>query len=192
MARRGLAGAEKKARAEGAVIVCIDEAGFYLLPGLVRTYAPRGQTPVLKVLLSYSHLSVMSGITASGRLYTLVRRRALTSRDSVGFLRHVSRCVGRKLLVVWDGSPIHRREVDKFMADGGDEHIHLERLPAYAPDLNPDEGVWQHLKNVELRNVSCKNLDHLRRELHLAVMRLRSKPHLIKAFFSGADLPIES
>ncbi len=66
MARRGLAGAEKKARAEGAVIVCIDEAGFYLLPGLVRTYAPRGQMPVLKVLLSYSHLSVVSGITAAG------------------------------------------------------------------------------------------------------------------------------
>ncbi len=192
MARRGLAGAEKKAREEGAVIVCIDEAGFYLLPGLVRTYAPRGQTPVLKVLLSYSHLSVMSGITTTGQLYTLVRARALTSRDSVSFLRHVSRRVGRKLLVISDGSPIHRKEVDKFMAEGGAERIYLERLPAYAPDLNPDEGVWQHLKNVELRNVSCKNLDHLRRELHLAVMRLRSKPHMVKSFFSGADLPIDS
>lgn len=145
MARRGLAGAEKKARAGGSAIVCIEEAGFYLLPGLVRTYAPRGRTPVLKVLSSYSHLSVMSGITEAGQLYTLVRARALTSRDSVGFLRHVSRCVGRKLLVVWDGSPIHRKEVEKFMGDGGAERIGLERLPAYAPDLNPDEGVWQHL-----------------------------------------------
>lgn len=162
------------------------------MPGLARTYAPQGQTPVLKVLLSYSHLSVMSAITEAGQLYTPVRARALTSHDSLGFLRHVSRRVGRKLLVIWDGSPIHRREVDKFMADGGAERMHLEWLPAYAPDLNPDEGVWQHLKNVELRNVSCKNLDHLRRELHLAVMRLRSKPHLIKSFFSGAGLPIES
>lgn len=190
MAHRSLAGAEKKARQEGLIIVFSDEAGFYLLPGRVRTYAPCGQTPVLKPLLTYDHLSVMSGITPAGQLYTLCRERALNSTDSVRFLKHLRQAINRKLLVIWDGSPIHRKEVTRFMAEGGAKHIHLEQLPAYAPDLNPDEGVWQHLKNVELRNVTCQSLAQLRHELNLAIMRLRSKPHIIRSFFAGAELAL--
>jgi transposase len=173
-------------------MVFIDEAGFYLLPALVRTYAPRGQTPILKALLSYDHLAVMSGITLTGKLYTLIRDRALHSGDSVGFLKHLQHQIHSKLLVIWDSSPIHRREVNSFMAQGGVKHIHLEQLPAYAPDLNPGEGVWHYLKYVELRNLSCKDLTHLRRQLYLAIMRLRNKPQVIKSFFEGAGLSIKS
>jgi transposase len=187
-----MAAAEKKALKNGLIILFIDEAGFYLLPARVRTYAPRGQTPILRTLLSYDHLSVMSGITITGQLYTLTRSRALTSRDSVSFLRHVRRQVKQGLMVIWDGSPIHRREVTQFMATEEAKDISLEQLPSYAPDLNPDEGVWQHLKYVELRNVCCKNLDHLHRELKLAIMRLRNKPHIVRSFFDGAGLPLET
>lgn len=187
-----LAGAEKKGRAEGLTIVFIDEAGFYLLPGRARTYARQGRTPILKPFLTYDHLSVMSGITTAGQLYTLVRERALNSADSVRFLKHLRYEIGGKLLIIWDGSPIHRKEVTRFMAEGGAQHFHLEQLPAYAADLNPDEGVWQHLKNVELRNVTCQDMPKLRRELNLAIMRLRSKPHLVRSFFAGAGLSLKS
>lgn len=173
-------------------IVFIDESGFYLLPGVVRTYAPRAQTPILKSILSYAHLSVMSGITMQGQLLTLTRKHALTSLDSVRFLKQVKQQMRSRLLVIWDGSPIHRKEVTRFMADGGSRYIHLEQLPAYAPDLNPAEGVWQHLKHVELRNVCCKDLSHPGRELKLAVMRLRSKPQIIRSFFDGAGLSIKT
>jgi transposase len=173
-------------------IVFVDEAGLYLLPGVVRTYAPRAQPPILKTILSYAHLSVMSGITMAGQLLTLTRKRALTSLDSVRFLRHIRQQRRSKLLVIWDGSPIHRKEVTRFMADAGSRYIHLEQLPAYAPDLNPAEGVWQHLKHVELRNVCCKDLSHLGRELNLAIMRLRSKPQIIRSFFAGAGLSIKT
>lgn len=173
------------------MIVFIDEAGFYLVPALVRTYAPRGQTPILKSVLSYDHLSVMRGITMGGQLYSLIRDRALTSFDSVRFLKHLCHMIESKILVIWDGSPIHRREVTQFMANGGSERIHLEPLPPYAPELNPDEGVWQYLKYVELRNVNCKDLKHLRRELQLAIMRLRTKPSLIQSFFDGAELTLD-
>jgi len=134
----------------------------------------------------------MSGITMTGKLYTLVRDRALNSRDSVRFLKHLRQELKQKLLVVWDGSPIHRKEVTRFMEHGAVQEIDLERLPGYAPDLNPDEGVWQHLKHVELRNVTCKDVSDLHRELNLAISRLRSKPHLIKSFFAGAGLPIKT
>jgi transposase len=133
----------------------------------------------------------MSGITMQGRLYTMVRREALDSLDSVVFLQHLRPHVSDKLLVIWDGSPIHKGHVKTFLAEGGAKHIHLEQLPPYAPDLNPGEGVWHHLKNVEMRNLCCLNLAHLRTELGCAIRRLRRKPSLITAFFAEAGLSIE-
>lgn len=148
-------------------------------------------TPVLRPFVSRAHLSVMSGVTPHGQLYTLMRRRPLRSAECVAFLSHLRRMVGGRLLAVWDGSPIHRsHEIKTFLAGGGSQFVHLEKLPAYAPDLNPDESVWQHLKHVELRNLCCKDLDHLSVELKLAVKRLRQKPSLIQSFFAGAGLDI--
>jgi transposase len=118
----------------------------------------------------------MSGITMDGRLYMLVRDDALDSLDSVVFLRHLLAHVSEKLLVIWDGSPIHKGQVRTYLADGGAQQIHVEQLPPYAPDLNPVEGVWHQLKNGEMRNLYCRNLAHLRSELGLAVRRLRRKP----------------
>jgi transposase len=186
-----VAGVEKKARRERRTSVFIGESGFYLLPGVVRTYAPCGVTPVPRPHLTRAHLSVMSGVTPRGQLYTLTRRRPLRSAECVAFLTHVRRMVGGDLLAVWGGSPIHRsKEVKAFLAAGGSRFVHLGRLPAYAPDLNPDEGVWQHLKHVELRNLCRRDLDHLSAELSLAVKRLREKPSTIQSFFAGAGLDI--
>jgi transposase len=182
---------KKQARLERKTLVFVDESGFYLLPARVRTYAPRGQPPTLRVLETRDHLSVMSAITAQGQLFTMVRDDSLTSVESVRFLKHLVTQLERKLLVVWDGSPIHRgKEIKAYLADGATKHIHLEALPPYAPDLNPDEGVWNHLKYVELRNVCCLNLGHLQHQLDLAVNRLRRRPYLIQSFFAGAGLDI--
>jgi transposase len=187
-----VAGAQKKAHIEERTIVFVDESGFYLLPGLARTYAPCGQTPVLRSVYTRDHVSVISGITMDGRLYTLVRDDALDSLDSVSFLKHLLPHVSEKLLVIWDGSPIHKGHVRTFLAEGGARQIHLEQLPPYAPDLNPGEGVWQYLKNVEMRNLCCRNLVYLRTELGLAIKRMRRKPRLITACFAAAGLPLEN
>lgn len=133
----------------------------------------------------------MSAITPAGQLFSLVRGESLTSVESVHFLKHVRYQIGTDLLVVWDGSPIHRgQEVKTFLAEGGAPSISLERLPPYAPDLNPDEGVWDLLKHTELRNVCCQGFDHLHRELHLAILRLRRKPQLLQTCFEAAGLPL--
>jgi transposase len=171
----------KKADEEGYTIVFVDESGFYLLPMVVRTYAPIGQTPILDHLLSYDHLSVISAITPEGKLYTMVQERSFKGPDVVRFLKHLMRQIAGKLLIIWDGATIHRSQMVKtFLADGAAERIHLERLPGYAPELNPDEGVWNYLKRVELKNVVCRDLAHLRNELRKAIARLRRKPTIIR------------
>lgn len=175
-----LAGAKKGADQEGRTIVWVDESGFYLLPGAVRTYAPRGQTPILRLPLSRDHLAVISGVTPTGRLLMLVQEHPYKSPDIVRFLKHLLRHIPGTLLVIWDGAPIHRGQpVKDFLAQGGARRIRLEQLPGYAPDLNPDEGIWSYLKHVELGNVCCQNLPHLRRHLRLATARLRHKRHVI-------------
>jgi transposase len=177
---RTLASNQKKAEEEGRTIVWVDESGFYLLPAVVRTYAPRGQTPVLRVPLTRDHLSAISGITLGKRLLLLMQDHSLNGEDVVGFLKHLLRRIPGKLLVIWDGSPIHRgQSVKNFLANGAAKRIHLEQLPGYAPDLNPDEGIWKYLKWVELRNVCCSDLAHLHHELNRAVAQLRLKPQVI-------------
>jgi transposase len=169
---------------EGRIVVWVDEAAFYLLAGVVRTYAPRGQTPVLYVPLTRDHLSVISGITAHGQLLVQMQAHAFNGVDVVHFLKHLVCHLAGKLLIIWDGAPIHRdKAVKAFLAGGMPGQLWLEQLPGYAPDLNPDEGVWNYLKHVELRNVSCHDQAELRHELRLAIARLRQKPDIIQGFF---------
>jgi len=183
---------QRQARRERRVLVFVDESGFYLLPGLVRTYAPEGLTPVLREKVTRDHLSVMGGMTPAGKVYTLVKQESLNGLHSVEFLLHLLRVAGKRLLVIWDGSPIHRREEVKEFVSGTHGKVWLEALPGYAPDLNPwDEGGWHHLKNVEMRNLVCLDLEELHQQFHLAVGRLRQKPHLVQAYFAQAGLKIE-
>ena len=162
-------------------MVWVDESAFYPLPAVVRTWAPRGETPVLHAPLTRDHLSVISGITPAGHLLLQMRKRPLRGPDVVRFLQHLLRHIPGKLLVIWDGAPIHRAKVVKdFLAQGGAARIWLERLPAYAPELNPDEGIWNMLKRVELRNLCCDDLAELQLELRLAAARLRHKRGVIQ------------
>ena len=179
----------RQASRERRVLVLVDESGFYLLPGLVRTYAPQGVTPVIRERVTRDHLSVMGGMTPAGKVYTLARQESLNGSHSIEFLIHLRRVAGDRLLVIWDGSPIHRRAAVQEFVSGTRGKIRVEFLPAYAPDLNPwDEGGWHHLKNVEMRNLVCRDLEELHEQFHLAVGRLRQKPHLIRAYFAQAGL----
>src|ERR687885_1215674 len=118
---------------------------------------------------------------------------ALKGPDVIRCLRHLLRKVAGKLLVVWDSSPIHRsKAVKEFLAEGAAERLQLEQLPGYAPELNPDEGVWKHLKYVELKNVCCRNLYELRRELRKAKERLRHKKQVILGCIRQPGLETEA
>lgn len=148
----------------------------------VRTWAPSGQTPILSVKLTRDHLSAISGITLDGRLFMQVRPESYDAAAVVGFLRVLLRKLPGKIIVIWDGAPIHRgHEIKEFLQRGAAKRLHLEQLPGYAPDLNPDEGIWNDLKRVELGNVCCSDLAQLNRELIRAKERLRHKQEIIKS-----------
>ena len=148
----------------------------------MRTWAPRGQTPVLQVTLTRDHLAAISGITLDGRLFMQTQEPAYTAEAVVGFLRVMLRKIRGKILVIGDGSPIHKGQpITDFLKAGAAKRLHLERLPGYAPDLNPDEGIWNYLKRVELKNRCCRDLAELAVELRRAKERLRHKRDVIRA-----------
>lgn len=131
------------------------------------------------------------GITSAGRLLLQRHGTSIRGRGVVRFLHHLLRHIPGKLLVVWDGASIHRcKVVQAFLAAGAAARLWLEPLPSYAPDLNPAEGIWRYLKRAELRNICCRTLNELERELCLAIARLRHKRTVIQAciIHSGYEL----
>jgi transposase len=140
---------------------------------------PWGKTPELCLTLKLDHLSAISGVKLDGRLFLQVRKASYASAV-VGFLRVLLRKISSPILLIWDGSAIHRaKEIKAFLKRGVTRRLHLEQLPGYAPDLNPDEEIWKYLKRVELENVCCTDLDHLHQELIRARERLRHKKEII-------------
>ena len=107
--------------------------------------------------------------------------------EVIAFLRMLLRKIPGDLLIIWDGSPIHRADVVKaFLTSPQGKRVHLEPLPGSAPELNPQEQVWNLLKCRELKNLCCQDLAHLRRELVLAKERLRHRQTILQHCFTHA------
>src|SRR5918992_763165 len=180
---------QRGAQAQGQRLFFLDDSGFYPLPSVVRTYAPLGRTPVLQEGWTREPLSASSALSPEGKRYCLSQDHALTSEEVVACLEPRLREVPGRRGSLWDGAPMPRSQVMKeCLAPGAAQRVHVDRLPAYAPELNPGEGLWAQLTGVELRKLCCVNLPHLRRELRDAVKRVRRKPRLLKGCFQGAGL----
>jgi len=169
--------------------VLVDESGFYPLPAVSSTWVPCGQTPVLTEWQTRDHLSVISGITRDGRSAFQTHDTSINGLLAARFLKHLQHTIDERLLVIWDGSPIHRSRAGKALLEQARGAIWLERLPGYAPDLNPDESVWRHLKHVQMANLCSPTLEVHRQELRKAIRRFKHRQAvLIPAFFKYAGL----
>src|SRR3954453_13154297 len=107
-----VAGIKKKAQRQGRLIVFIDESGLSTQPTRVRTWAPRGQTPLLQETFNWKSLSIIGGMVL-WRFYFQIYSGSIKGLQVVEFLKHLQRHVGRKMLIVWDGASIHRSALDR-------------------------------------------------------------------------------
>jgi transposase len=184
-------GDKKKAAEEDREIVFVDEAGFHVQPHVASGWARRGETPVAKYAPAKHHLSVISAVTTSGKLFYGMEERALVSDDVIRFVKRVQRCVGRSLLVIWDGAGIHTSHaVRDALRDGLSPNVWLERLPPYAPDLNPDEGIWSLAKR-RLSNVCALSVNELTFHVRRVLEAIRRSPRLVLSCFGQARLTLD-
>ncbi len=129
----------------------------------------------------------MAGLTL-WNFYFQLFDGAIKSPQVIEFLRHLLRHLPGRLLIVWDGAGIHRsRAVRDFIGTLG-QRVHLEYLPAYAPELNPAEYIWGHLKQHELANFCAQHGWELSLTATRALRRMRRRPGLIAAFWKQAEL----
>ena len=106
----------------------------------------------------------------------------------VAFIRHLQRHLKERILIIWDGAAIHRsRLVSDYLASTKGR-VRAERLPAYAPDLNPVEYMWAHLKSHEIANLITTQAWELSFEATSALRKMRRRPSIIAACFSQAEL----
>ena len=128
-------------------------------------------------------MALVAPVDGPPRLYARHFLGSIHGTQVKDVLKYFRRRIGQPLAVLWDHLPAHQAKlVQDFVAAHGEDY-HLEWLPAYAPELNPDEGIWNHLKRVELRNRCCATLRHLRDALRLATARLRHKRSIIHSCF---------
>jgi transposase len=184
-----LAGSKKNARRQGRTIVFVDESGLSERPTRVKTWAPKGCTPILQYSFNWKHLSLIAG-ASFWRIYFRFFNGAIKGPQLVEFLRALSATIHGKLLIIWDGLPAHRSRVVREYIESLDGRIVLERLPAYAPELNPVEYLFGYAKQRELANLCLDTIAEVKRYATRRLKSLQRRPTLIRAFWKQAELPI--
>jgi transposase len=187
---------QKKAATCQGTIVFVDETGIFLTPFVQRTWAPRGQTPILKSRTRHHrHLSVIGGITISPR-----RRRlgwylnfhpdqSIRQDQVIAFLRDLLRHIRGEVFLIWDRLNAHRgKQVRSFIAKRS--RLHVELLPPYAPELNPNEYGWSYLKCRPLANYCPDDLDELTHTAKTTAISIRTQQDLLRGFVKATGLPI--
>jgi transposase len=186
---------KKKARAEKRWIVFEDESGVSQKPPVRRTWAPRGCTPVLEHPFSWQNLSAVSFLCYrwDNRRHDMCFQIKPGSYDTSSltgaleaFIRHMGR---RRFVLVWDGLSAHRSKAMKAWLSRRGDRMRVERLPAYAPELNPVEQVWRNVKGCELANLCARDLKETHAALSAGMRRLAGSS-LAKSFLKHAGLKL--
>jgi transposase len=161
-------------------VIFIDETGFSQRPSVRRTFAPRGRTPVFKEHFNWKRLSAIGAIAwqpqkAHTRLFLSVHDGSIKTPQIVEFLRNLRRHVRGPVVVLWDGLAGHRsRETCAYIA-AQKQWLTVERLPAYAPELNPLEVLWATLKGKDVANYSPDSMTELSGQLGRSMRRVRRR-----------------
>ncbi len=164
-----------------------------LQPVVRRTWAPRGQTPVLRQWDRRDRLSTISALTLAPHrrrfgLYWATQGHNIRAADVLGFLRALRRHLPRGFTLIWDRSRTHRATCVQAWLARHATTLRVEWLPAYAPDLNPVEQVWGHTKYSALANLAPADLAALEKAVVGALAAKRGQRALLQAFVHAAGL----
>ena len=185
-------GIRQKKLEAGWTLLFIDEAGYSLTSNRRRTWAPRGIVPVMRhSFRSWRKLSAQSAITISpsreiGLVWRLRPGKTVGARQVVDFLCQCRARVGGPAIVIWDNSGTHTsKRTKRFFEETGWERI---QLPAYCPELNADENVWNWTKHTDLANTSPRDHSELLASVQASLRRLARQPKTLRWCIKNTDL----
>jgi hypothetical protein len=191
------------AAATGAYVCFEDEAGQSLRPSKARTWARRGRTPVVTVSGKGSGRVSVAGLVclkpgARGHLFYRMRvhrgrkgeRRSMSEADYAGLIAAAHHQLQAPLIICWDNLNTHVSAVMREFTGEHPDWLTVVQLPAYAPELNPVEGVWANMKNG-LGNLAARNVDQLAKIVRNRLKRIQYRPALINGFLAQTGLTLE-
>jgi putative transposase len=191
------------AAATGAYICFEDEAGQSLRPPKARTWARRGQTPVIRVSGKGSGRVSVAGLVclrpgARSRLLYRMRihrgrkgeRRSMSEADYAGLITAAHQQLHSPVILIWDNLNTHVSAVMRAFTDARRDWLTVVQLPAYAPDLNPAEGVWANMKSG-LGNLAASSVDQLAAIVRNRLKRIQYRPALVGGFLAQTGLTLE-
>ena len=189
-----MADSKKNARRRKAWIFFQDESGVSQRPPVRRTWAPKGETPLWIHAFNWKKMSICAALGyrwdgQRSKLYFQTREGSYNTPSLAQFLKDLKRELrGPKAVLVWDGLPAHKsREMKAYLAPQRDWLV-VERLPGYAPDLNPVETLWGNIKGQELANRCAPDLGEVQRAVKEGMARVRRSRRLPFSFLKHAGL----
>lgn len=162
-----------------------------LIPTVRRTWAPVGQTPVIHYRYNHARISVIGGLSISPKRHRLgfyfrLHAKNISLDEVEDFLSYLLQHLRGHLFVIWDGASIHH---PKGLQDFCSRYprLHLEKLPAYAPELNPIEAAW-HAAKHPLANGRPDNIPKLGVSLLVSLRKIRASQRVLRGSITQSDL----
>lgn len=194
-----MAGNKKKAKKEKATVCFIDESGILMAPLVRRTWAPRRQTPILyQRTRSHKKVSAIAALCSriKGRepslYFRLHENMNFNTQLCIAFIEQLKKNIKGRFFIIWDRLNAHRsNKMKQYLSKGHGlkKRFRLYYFPPYAPDLNPIEYAWGHLKMNALANDASYEVDELSRKAKNGICEIRKERKLLRSFIKHSGLP---
>ena len=171
-----------------------DESGISERPVVRTTWAIRGKTPIIESTGSWKSLSMSGTIITipkgtTSKLFLAIFHGSMKGKDFVQYLKQLKRHLnGKKLLLIWDGLPAHRSRIVTDYTDTQRKWLKIERLPGYAPELNPIEYLWSAMKTKDLSGLPVRGLPKLKSAIRRSRYRINGNQQLLRGFLEASTL----
>ena len=151
------------------------------------TWAPKGESPVVQFHFDWKHISLIAGMHLKGVCFRL-HDGSIKKQEVLAFLKALRTHFRQRLLIIWDRAKAHCSRLVRGYVDSTDDHIHIEYLPAYAPELNPVEFLWAWLKRHALANFCPDTLSELRRNARCKLRSAQHRSAIVASCWAQAEL----
>jgi transposase len=188
---------QKGAAAESAWLVFFDESAVSLIPPVRRTWSPRGRTPVLRHRFGWKKASMAAALGyrpdgTAARLCFHLQQPSYNTDTLIGVLEQLaSFYTGHKIVLLWDGLSAHWSTRMRAWLDSQRDWLTVERLPAYAPELNAVESLWANLKDLELANLPTTTLAEVADATEQGIGRICKSDSLVVGFLAHTGLSLD-
>jgi transposase len=172
-----------RAKQEKAEIHWGDETGIQTGANRVRGFAPKGQTPVVRIVAKKSHISMLSAITNQGKVRFMMYRDAMNSALLVKFMIRLIKDADRKVFLILDNLRAHHSKNVKQWLEENKEKIEVFHLPSYSPELNPDEYLNGNLKNNVHSGNPVRTQEDLEKKTRSFMRTLIKRPANVRSYF---------